>query len=728
MNNSIKTNKYFRNILKDKLLIICIIAITVVWAMIYISTRYKPAYESSARVLIKDITKQPFVINNPDAAENNLKPLTSAGNPILTQLEIVQSRQIQDMLAKYLQTSHPEVFKKITQGGANPKIEVEAKNKTGTDIIDIALKWEDPQIAKELLGVALKEYEQINLNINRKINTQRRKYIDKKVVEVGNKLIDVRNQIKEYKLGTLAISLQDESTELVKQKIAFSSQLENTQALIRDTQGKVRELESKLSMSTKDALNAVALGSYNENLTKLREELNAANQLYANDSVKFADTNPKMVALKAKINQIKRQINSQIELSIGKSARKNGINILDPVREKLVEDLATSQATLKGLRAQKSSLLQSMRRINSVQSHIPAKKYTLDNLEQMERNLSAAYDQLKINQLEARIKEAETVSNISVIDTPDLPVNTTFPAASHILFASVMLGNMLGVFASMIKTNVQNICEDTDSIEELTRKPIIGIIPWFKNINSEKTAEVYNFSLKTLVSSFVLRAEEAGVKVVSLASTSTDKSRNATTYDLACNLRRLGYRVAVVDADLTIPGMLRNADILGEVAKTNLSDLIRKIEKKQKYKEPINEQDILSYAVQDKKGVKIFGNLDSVSSTYENLGIESFRTIINILRENFDWVLIDTPSATVTPEFPLIAKIADCAAILASYRVKKYTLVRLISLLKENHIPLLGTIIREKDSVIEKDYAESVSRVSIINSLIGKEEPDAEAE
>ena len=89
------------------------------------------------------------------------------------------------------------------------------------------------------------------------------------------------------------------------------------------------------------------------------------------------------------------------------------------------------------------------------QSTIPEKKFMLDNLQQEEGVLSTAYDNLKEKQIEAKIKEAEAVSNIVVIDPPNLPKSPSFPSYIQVLLIAVMLGLTAGLTISVLKTLVE---------------------------------------------------------------------------------------------------------------------------------------------------------------------------------------------------------------------------------------------------------------------------------
>ena len=380
---NLNKNRYFRNFKKDKKLIFSAMLIVLVWSFVYLLFFYKAVYKSTAKIWIKDLATEEFVASLD--TQNQMQPLTAAGNPILTQIEILKSDQLKRTIVEYKAKQGDKV-------GIN-SIDIDVKNKPSTDILSITLGDGSPKKAQDTLIAVLEEYDNINLLINRKISTARRKYIEEKLAEIDKKLREKRSEIEKFKSANLAISIDEESRELVAQKIEMSSKLEDIKGSMKNTQSSLRELERQLSLKPKDAIRAVALGTGNQTLNQLRSDLNIAMQQYEFDSAKLADTNPKMVAQKTKIDTINKQIKEQVRLTVGKYTSSHGINIYDPVRSELVKDLADYQTRFIGLQAEEKALNGSIQTINLEQSKIPQKKFTLDMLEQEERALSSAYEQ-----------------------------------------------------------------------------------------------------------------------------------------------------------------------------------------------------------------------------------------------------------------------------------------------------------------------------------------------
>lgn len=739
---NIGKNRFFKNFTKDKYLIFTVAGIIIFWTLVYLCCFYKPKYESFSKVWVKDLSTANFVDNDPNSNSSDktdsVQSLTSAGNPLLTQIELIKSHKMRAFLFNYLKSHYPNKVAGVKNIDSFMDNHIDADNKLSTDMISIGLSWDDPKLAKELLEVFLKEYVAYGVDINKRVKIARRQYIDEKIAEIEPKLMGIRKQIKTYKEGALAIDVEEQARQLVSQKTTFSDQLENVNASIASTKRAISQLERNLSLNTKDAINAVALGSYNKNLVELRTDLNDSIQQYSFDSAKMSDSNPKVVALKNKIEEIKKEIQSQIKLSIGANEKGNQINIYDPVREKLVTDLATNQTNLMSLLGQKKSIIRSINKINKEQTWIPGKKYVLDNLEQEERNLSNAYDELKTKQIEARIKEAETVSNIVIVDNPNLPVNKSFPTSFQIIILGCVVGMFSGVGTSLLKTYFANICESIEAIELVTKKSVIGVLPWIDDsLDKTDRDKIKDISFEKIISNLMIKCYKNDANVLTFSSNSLKKASSQSIYMLACQLNKLGQSVVIVDADFRNPSVRLNMEVINP-ENIDFSDAILNIEKsfKQQFSMGAKEERLFnSVAVDtqkapweerlkqkkeqyseiivhnlsnaltmDNNGVYHLSNNKQLREPYEYFGGLAFNLMIQTLKEKFDWVLIETPSILVAPETLMISKLSDGFVLFTSLNVTYSELANVVKTVNNAGIPFLGSIVRDNHSNLHKEY------------------------
>ena len=469
---NIQRNRFFRSFKENTNLVLTVTIIIFAWTLIYIVAFYSPEYESKAKIWIKDLETKEFI--SPLNQASNLSSLTNAGNPLLTQMEIIKSEK----LLKTVEEEQREA------GFKNPdyrKIDITVKQKPNTDILILSAKGKTPDQAQFTLNKILEEYEKTNQAINGKISRTRRIHLTQKINEISQRWEDVREKIKIYQTENSAIDIDQQSQRLVEQKMDTENKIADIQANIRHNQAAVRELQRQLGLNTKDAVNAVAIGSGNKVLEQLRQDLNRETQILEYDLVKFSETNPKIIAQRAKINTLKTQIMAQISMSVGQNSNANRA-IFDTVREDLVDTLAQKQAQLLGYQAQERALRKTLQKVNADQTKIPDMKYNLSYLEEEEAVLAKAYAELRQKLIETKLKESEAISNVIIVDMPDFPKKQSFPTRMQFLLLGLIFGFMLGTFLVFLKTLVENICDNIYDIEEITGEPIIGAIPWINNL------------------------------------------------------------------------------------------------------------------------------------------------------------------------------------------------------------------------------------------------------
>ena len=699
-----RRNRFIRNFIKDKWLIFASTGVVTLFAVGYVAFVYKPAFSSEAKVWIKDTSTRSYLSQERDEP-GYLSSLTSSGNPVMTQSEILMSREMEKFLAGYViqEEARQHQGKPIHDQGDAKKI-IKVKTEPNTDIIQVQLKWDNPKMAQNLLSVALQKLDDTNLDINRQIYAKKRSYIDEQLDDIQAKLLSVRERIKHFQTGNNAVDMDSQTQELVRLKTQLTAQLETALAAKNNNSGNARALQSQLSLAPRDALRAVALGSGNENLVKMRSDLAALKQQYAHDSVKEAPTNPHLVALKNQIETLESQVSNEVRRTVGKNAG-NGPLIFDNVRSQLVQDLAASNARTAALGAEVQSLSSAIVRVDASLKAIPESRFTLTGLQEEEKALALAYDEMRKKQIEVQIKEAETPSNVFVVDAPSLPERASFPTNVHILLMSVLLGLGAGMGLSVLKTGSQDRCEGADAVEEATRTRVLGVIPWLDaadRLEGQSMFAMNDLAGKQIISNLRIEASKLDARVIGFTSSALEKPRSGGAYYLAQCMAALGQTVAFIDADLR-PSQLY-ASVVDSSAGLDLTDLILSTDLKLRSGQPVYPEDVLSGMMQDANGIYMALNRNSVANAFDYFSSKGFRHILNVLKEQFDWVFIDTPPASIAPEFLAIAHISDGVVLFADKFATYQTLRKIAAKVREAQVPLIGAIAREQNERLEWEH------------------------
>lgn len=700
-------NRFIRNFIKDKWLIFASTGVLMGFAVVYVTFFYKSPWLSEAKVWIKDTATRSFV--SQDYGEPGyLSSLTASGNPSMIQSEILMSQEMERHLSDYIKRTQPREKWGSLNGDGNPNTHgiVKVKTEPNTDLLTVKLKWENPAMSQDLLREALAKLDETNLTINRQIYTKKRAYIQKQLHELETKLQAVRQRIKDFQSGNLMVDMESQTSELVKLKSQLVQQLESAMASRNNVAGNARALQRQLAMSPKDALAAVALGSGNTNLVKMRTDLATLKQQYAHDSVKEADTNPHLVALKGQIETLEAQIKEETLRTSGRQGHK-GPMIFDTVRGELVQDMAASQAKSVALGAEVSSLTAAIARVDQALRNIPKNRFTLSGLQEEERALSLAFDEMRKREIEASIKEAETPSNVFVVDAPTLPHRASFPTATHVLALSLLLGMGASMGLSVLKTLAEDVCEGADAISETTNSRVLGVVPWITDPVIPRSDEESMFShndvaCKHIISNLRLEAVKQETQVVAFTSTSLSKPKSGGAHHLAHCMAAVGHTVVFLDADLRSSSA--GDSHYNPASGMELSDLILDVDLKLRSGQPVFPEEILASLVRDEKGIYTSVNHNPMTNAFDYFSSKGFRHIINVLKEQFEWVFVNTPPAAIAPEFLPIANMSDGVIVFVDKRATYTALRTIVNRVEESQAPLLGTIVREQNGRIEWEH------------------------
>ncbi len=445
----------------EGLLFIGVAAAIWIWVSIYASTVYQPKYAAKSLVLIKDsaITSH-YVV----PAENYAIQTTSSSsaNPVLNTMGLLKSEAISQALYDYLQKNHPEELQKHLiktkaqwdRFYSDGKAFIKAKNQPGTDLITIQFSWHAPIIAKEGLDTILRAFSNASLNLNRSEQHSKSIYLEAQVGDIAKALEKVRQEKSRYKEAVGSVNLAKESDTLATQGIEMATRLSQVEATAQGKEAEFKRYEKMLGMPSDDAITASALG-LNKTLSKLQDQLYQLNQRNAELRTTLTEKNPKLKEIQSQIQSVKLDIQNELNRTLGSNAQVgNHVAIADEGRGNIIRLMATAQAEAINLNTEANVLRERMAEIDQQIKDFPNKEEALANLDEKERSLSSALSAVRQKEIEAKLKEAETLSNVFVVDQPQLPTKVKFPDQIQLLILGILFGIAAGVGAVALKRSL----------------------------------------------------------------------------------------------------------------------------------------------------------------------------------------------------------------------------------------------------------------------------------
>lgn len=274
----------------------------------------------------------------------------------------------------------------------------------------------------------------------------------------------------------------------------------------------------------------------------------------------------------------------------------------------------------------------------------------------------AIYLQLLGKMQELSVAKAGTIGNVRILDRavePDEPIR---PKKVLVVALSPVLGLMLGMLAALARRALNPGVEDPDLIEERLGVPVYAVIPHSdaqdrlfrrikQNVNQERRVlalqnpnDIAVESLRSLRTSLQFAMMEASNNILAISGPAPGGGKSFVSLNLAHVLADAGKRVLLIDGDMR-RGFLH--DYLAVPRSPGLSELI-------------SGEAGLQEAVRPLEGgmVSFLATGAPPPNPSELLTGQRVRVLLQILSDQYNLILFDTPPVMAVTDAAIIGRIA----------------------------------------------------------------------
>jgi len=419
-----------------------------------------------------------------------------------------------------------------------------------------------------------------------------------------------------------------------------------------------------------DALSpqAMALQVSKENLAQLEAQLKAMKQTYGS-------AYPRVRELAAQIDSLQANITADETAQVARA-------------EKAFDAAQANEAELrKTMDTEEQDAYQNSTKV--IQFELARAEYKAN------REL---YDGIQERLQESSILSGLHSTSVHNVEDADIPI---FPSRPKVLLnlaggtaAGLFLGCVLALLLEAMDTNLRTMSE----VEEALHLPLLAVIPKVEptdmipeNFNQHalsgqsgswsKIAE----ALRGLRTSILLSTPGAPPQVLMISSTRPDEGKTSIAILEAIIFVLNGSRVLLIDADLRRPAVhlrLNGANIDHNSSRNvGLSSVL-------------SGKATLKEAIQpwpDQPGLHLLlsGPLPPLPS--ELLGSQQMVNLVQELRTQYDFIIIDTPPVLTVTDASVIGRHADAAVLVVRYgEAQRHVITRSIELLQRSGTNLLG--------------------------------------
>lgn len=367
------------------------------------------------------------------------------------------------------------------------------------------------------------------------------------------------------------------------------------------------------------------------------------------------------------------------------------VNLDTSIRAMKANVQAAIDGTLQGLLIVKADLDREASRFSRRISDAPGQERQYVSIARQQEIKAGLYLMLLQKREENAITLAATANNAKIIDEPVAEGGPVSPKPKMIYMIALVLGVGLPVGIIFLISLTRFKIEGRADVEKLTRVPIVGDIP----VADEKQGSIAVFENQNTLMSETFRNVRTnlqfmlshGQKVILVTSTVSGEGKSFVSSNLAVSLSLLGKKVVIVGLDIRKPGLNKVFNI------------------------PRKERGITQYLSDSEKDLmEIIQPSDLSKNLYilpggtvppnptELLARDGLEKAIEILKTNFDYVILDTAPIGMVTDTLLIGRVADLSVYVcrADYtRKAEYTLINELS--NNKKLPNLCTVINGLD-------------------------------
>lgn len=339
--------------------------------------------------------------------------------------------------------------------------------------------------------------------------------------------------------------------------------------------------------------------------------------------------------------------------------------------------MAAIQTAEKGLQINRQALKTQTRKFAGKVSDAPVQEKEYLSMSRQQEIQANLYLMLLQKREENNITLASTANNARVIDEP-LAGGQVSPQSSQIYMLAMVLGLGFPVGILFLWGLLQFRIKTRADVERITRLPIIGDIPLtekakdnaivIRENRNELMEEVFR-SVRTNVQYML----SEGQKVILFTSTTSGEGKSFSAGNLACSFAFMGKKVIIVGLDIRKPGL------------NKVFQLSHKGVGISQYLADPQHTDLLSLCQKStiSDNLYILPGGEIPPNPTELVARPALDQAISILREHFDYVILDTAPIGMVTDTQLIARVADLSVYVcrSNYTIKSE--FKLVNALKE---------------------------------------------
>lgn len=521
-------------------------------------------------------------------------------------------------------------------------------------VISIKVTAPEPRIAADIANRFAKAY--IGAQIQAKFDAARRanSLLNEQLFDLRKQIADQEREIEDHRAKSGLTN--EDAVELAAERVEQLNQtLTSARAELAAIQARKLEVENarnsrSLIESTADVLQSGLIEQLRVREIELERESSTLQD-------RLLPSHPDVTRVQRELSQLRGRIAAEIEKVVNSISSEE--NTLRAEIEVLSRTLQTAEATVVDLN-------RSEREMDALSMELQANRSLLETFVARTRETEIQED---FQQADAQI-----IAEAQMARSPSGPNRPLFIALSFI--AALGAGGLSVLLREMLNPRLRSL----DAIREIVEIPLLGILPdlngllrrdngqVLKSVRSNPSAPISDLIRRAYLRlSTAQNIAPAAIKtdpempnvgrVVLVTSSRPSEGKTSISCSLAFTAARFGKRVIIVDCDLRKPGIAR---AMGQNHDLGIVDFLTQ------------EADVNQIVhCEQPSGVYYITRGSRTEAPAELIEYGGMKPLIQVLREYYDFVILDSAPVLAAPETRQLARLADQILYVLNWAVTK---------------------------------------------------------
>lgn len=632
---------YWFVLLKRKWIIITFFFVLLLGTIIFSFLR-PPIYKATCSVLIE--RESPQVLDFQE-----LYPLERMRSEYFeTQYQIIKSRSIAEKVVKRIGfDKKADNLDKAIEGFQKSTI-VEPVEESM--LANISVIGKNPELITKAVNTLAEAYIKNNLEIKLKAYNDTAYWFSKQLPELKEKLEKSEVVLQQYKEREGIVSFEERqsiimdelekiNTEYIKVKTE-RIKMETTLNELRKLSGDAKNLETIPEILEDDLIK-----SLKEKYITLETELNRISKLYK-------PKHPERISKEYQLSQLRERINEEIKKIVSSIRSEHDILLAKERNLKAALDEQNRKALDLNKKAIQNNILQREADINK-----------------------QIYDSVLNRSKETELTKVLETNNIKLVDKAIVPKNPIIPNMKKNMLIAIIFGMLGGLGIAFFLEYMDKSIKIPQDVERFLEIPLLGVIPAFDSLSPpikrfsidflkkkegrkkkrapsknqlitiEEPNSLASEAYRTLRTNLLFSANEKDLHSLLITSVISNEGKSTVVANLGIILTYLKQKVLIIDADLRNPTLHR---VFGA---SNSSGLLSFLQNHSSYKDIIQSTQI--------ENLDIITSGGKATNPSELLDSNLMRQLIKDVSKKYNFILIDTVTATSLPDAVILSSMVD---------------------------------------------------------------------